>query len=103
MVGTGHREKIGGRKNGEKTDRFGTEPIYGIPDDCGSKQAHQLHGTKEQAKEREREILFARGFGELDFTELGEKFGMEPKQAEMAYYYIIRKLRKGMGVRKDEF
>lgn len=47
--------------------------------------------------------MFARVFGELDFAELGEKFGMEPKQAEMAYYYIIRKLRKGMGVRKDEF
>ena len=58
---------------------------------------------RNRQKEREREILFARGFGELDFTELGEKFGMEPKQAEMAYYYIIRKLRKGMGVRKDEF
>lgn len=54
-------------------------------------------------KDRERRILFARVFGELDFAELGEKFGMEPKQAEMAYYYIIRKLRKGMGVRKDEF
>ena len=54
-------------------------------------------------KERERRILFARVFGELDFTELGEKFGMEPKQAEMAYYYIIRKLRKGMGGRRDEF
>ena len=63
----------------------------------------QLAKCINRLKEREREILFARGFGELDFTELGEKFGMEPKQAEMAYYYIIRKLRKGMGVRKDEF
>ena len=44
-----------------------------------------------------------RVFGELNFVELGEKFGMEAKQAEMAYYYIIRKLRKGMGARKDEF
>ena len=51
----------------------------------------------------ERKILFARVFGELDFKEFGMKFGMEARQAEMAYYYIIRKLRKGMGVRKDEF
>ncbi len=58
---------------------------------------------RNRQKDRERRILFARVFGELDFAELGEKFGMEPKQAEMAYYYIIRKLRKGMGVRKDEF
>lgn len=58
---------------------------------------------RNRQKERERGILFARVFGELNFVELGEKFGMEPKQAEMAYYYIVRKLRKGMGVRKDEF
>ena len=63
----------------------------------------QLAKCISRLKERERRILFARVFGELDFRELGEKFGMEPKQAEMAYYYIIRKLRKGMGVRKDEF
>lgn len=63
----------------------------------------QLAKCINRLKERERGILFARVFGELDFTELGEKFGMEPNQAEMAYYYIIRKLRKGMGVRKDEF
>lgn len=30
--------------------------------------------------------------------ELGEKFGMKPKQAEMAYYYVIRKLRKELEV-----
>ena len=63
----------------------------------------QLAKCINRLKDRERGILFARVFGELDFTELGEKFGMESKQAEMAYYYIIRKLRKGMGVRKDEF
>ena len=49
-------------------------------------------------KERDRKLLFARVFGELSFTELGEKFGMNPKQAEMAYYYIIRKLRKELEV-----
>lgn len=63
----------------------------------------QLAKCISRLKDRERRILFARVFGELDFTELGKKFGLEPKQAEMAYYYIIRKLRKGMGVRKDEF
>ena len=26
------------------------------------------------------------------FAELGERFRMEPKQAEMAYYYVLRKL-----------
>ena len=45
-------------------------------------------------KERDRGILFARVFEELTFSEVGEKFQMEPKQAEMAYYYILRKLRK---------
>lgn len=63
----------------------------------------QLAKCISRLKERERRILYARVFGELDFTELGRKFGLESKQAEMAYYYIIRKLRKGMGVRKDEF
>ena len=45
-------------------------------------------------KERDRGILFARVFEELTFSEVGEKFQMEPKQAEMAYYYMLRKLRK---------
>lgn len=63
----------------------------------------QLAKCISRLKDRERRILFARVFGELNFTELGKKFGLESKQAEMAYYYIIRKLRKGMGVRKDEF
>jgi hypothetical protein len=35
MFQIGH-EKTGGRKNGEKTDRLGAEPIHGIPDGgCG--------------------------------------------------------------------
>ncbi len=45
-------------------------------------------------KERERRILFARVFSELSFEELGTVFDMTPYQAEMAYFYIIRKLRK---------
>ena len=63
----------------------------------------QLAKCINRLNSRERKILFARVFGELNFKELGTKFGMEAKQAEMAYYYIIRKLRKGMGVGKDEF
>lgn len=77
---------------------------YGESSECMPEiDSIQLAKCINRLKERERGILFARVFGELDFTELGEKFGMEPRQAEMAYYYIIRKLRKGMGVRKDEF
>ena len=52
----------------------------------------------DRLKKRDRRILFARVFGELTFVELGEKFGMKPKQAEMAYYYVIRKLRKELEV-----
>lgn len=52
----------------------------------------------DRLKNRDRRILFARVFGELTFVELGEKFGMKPKQAEMAYYYVIRKLRKELEV-----
>lgn len=55
-------------------------------------------------KERERRILFARVFGELTFEQIGERFEMKPKQAEMSFYYILRKLRKELEVnKKDEF
>lgn len=55
-------------------------------------------------KDRERRLLFARVFGELTYAELGERFGMKPRQAEMAYYYVIRKLRKELEVNyKNEF
>lgn len=42
-------------------------------------------------------------FGELSFDELGTMVGLQPKQAEMAYFYTIRKLRKELGAKKDEF
>lgn len=45
-------------------------------------------------KKRDQEILTARVFGEQDFSEIGPAHGLTAKQAEMAYYYIIRKLRK---------
>ncbi len=55
-------------------------------------------------KDRDRRLLFARVFGELTFAELGEKFDMKPKQAEMAYYYVIRKIRKQLEVNdRNEF
>ena len=53
-------------------------------------------------KDRDRTLLFARVYGELTFAELGEQLQMEPKQAEMAYYYVLRKLRKELK-EKDEF
>lgn len=53
-------------------------------------------------KNRDRILLFARVYGELTFAELGKQFQMEPKQAEMAYYYVLRKLRKELNG-KDEF
>ena len=45
-------------------------------------------------KERERRLLFARLFGQMSYEELGMLFLLKPKQAEMAYYYALRKLRK---------
>lgn len=54
-------------------------------------------------KERDRKLLFAKVFGELSFVELGKLFRLEPKQAERAYYYVLRRLRQELGVRRDEF
>ncbi len=65
-------------------------------------ESDRLAKAISRLKGRDREILFARVYGELTFTQLGERFHMEPKQAEMAYYYVLRKLRKEMGG-KDEF
>ena len=61
-------------------------------------ESEKLIKAVNRLKEREREILSARVFGELTFEELGEKFDMKPKQAEMAYYYAVRKLRKELEV-----
>ena len=65
-------------------------------------ESEKLLKAVSRLKERERKLLFARVFGELTFTELGEKFGMKTKQAEMAYYYVLRKLRREMNG-KDGF
>lgn len=67
-------------------------------------ESEKLLKAIDRLKDRDRKLLFARVFGELTFAELGEKFGMKPKQAEMAYYYVIRKLRKELeGNHKNEF
>jgi len=59
-------------------------------------ESDRLAKAISRLKDRDREILVARVYGELTFAELGERFHMEPKQAEMAYYYVLRKLRKEM-------
>ena len=65
-------------------------------------ESNRLAKAISRLKGRDREILFARVYGELTFAQLGEHFHMEQKQAETAYYYVLRKLRKEMGG-KDEF
>ncbi len=67
-------------------------------------ESEKLLKAIDKLKARDRRLLFARVFGELTFAELGEKFDMKPKQAEMAYYYVIRKLRKELEVSlRNEF
>ena len=65
-------------------------------------ESDRLAKAISRLKDRDRELLFARVYGDLTFVDLGERFRMEPKQAEMAYYYILRKLRKEMNG-NDEF
>lgn len=53
-------------------------------------------------KKREQEILMDRVFLEQDFADIALAHELTAKQAEMAYYYIIRKLRKELeGKRYD--
>lgn len=66
-------------------------------------ESSDLEKAIDRLKEREKTLLFARVFGELSFDELGTLVGLQPKQAEMAYFYTIRKLRKELGAKKDEF
>ena len=54
-------------------------------------------------KEREKKLIFGRVFEELEFEELGKRLGITGKQAEMAYYYVIRKMRRRMEGTTDEF
>ena len=38
----------------------------------------------------------------VSFAEIGEILEMKPKQAEMAFYYVIRKLKKELEVKKAD-
>lgn len=60
-------------------------------------EGEQLVKALMKLKEREHRILFSRIFGEQSFQDIGLEFNMTPKQAEQAYYYAVRKLRKELG------
>ena len=47
-------------------------------------------------------LIFARLFGDLSFQEIGNMFLLNEKQAQMAYYYALRKIRKELE-KKNEF
>ncbi|WP_455616883.1 hypothetical protein [Eisenbergiella sp.] len=64
-------------------------------------QEQKLISTIAGLKKREKALIFGRVFEELEFEELGKRHDISGKQAEMAYYYAIRKIRKQMGGRKD--
>ncbi len=66
-------------------------------------ESNELLTELAKLKERELQILFGRVYGELSFAELGSRFNMSTKQAEMLYHYIIRKLRKKMEAYLNEF
>lgn len=67
-------------------------------------ESEKLLKAIDKLKDRDRQLLFARVFGELTFAELGEKFCMKPKQAVMTYYYVILKPGKELEVSlKNEF
>lgn len=51
---------------------------------------------------KEKNVIFARIIGELSFKEIGAMLNLKPKQAEMLYYYVLRKLRKELK-NKNEF
>lgn len=53
-------------------------------------------------KQRDQDILMARVFKEQSFEEIGQEHGLSAKQAEMAYYYVIRKIRKELEGRRYE-
>ena len=64
-------------------------------------EGEQLVKVLKRLSEQERRILFCRIFGEQSFQDIGEGLGMAPKQAEQAYYYVVRKLRKKLGVKNN--
>lgn len=52
-------------------------------------------------KEKERKVFLAKVLGELSFDEIGQILNLRTKQAEMLYYYVLRKLRRELK-NKDE-
>lgn len=48
----------------------------------------------ERLKEKEQDIVFQRIFLEHSFNQIGKKWNMTEKQAQQAYYYAIRKMRR---------
>ncbi|HJC23239.1 MAG TPA: hypothetical protein H9761_05985 [Candidatus Eisenbergiella merdavium] len=52
-------------------------------------------------KEKERKVFLAKALGELSFDEIGQILNLRTKQAEMLYYYVLRKLRRELK-NKDE-
>lgn len=86
---------------------FFGEPQYAVLEDWETfhdfllaLESDNLIRALNKLKDRDHKLLFARVFGEMTFEELGRKFGMKPKQAEMSYYYILRKLRKELEAKK---
>lgn len=86
---------------GEKTT-FIMEDWRRFRDFIDMMESEKLADVIGQLKEREKTLLFARALGELSFKELGEELGLKPKQAEMAYFYVLRKIRKKLEAKKDE-
>ena len=53
-----------------------------------------LNKAIKKLKDRDKQILCARVFGELELAKIGVLVGLNRRQTEMAYYYILRKLKK---------
>lgn len=86
---------------GEKTT-FIMEDWRRFRDFIDMMESEKLADVIGQLKEREKTLLFARALGELSFQELSEELGLKPKQAEMAYFYVLRKIRKKLEAKMDE-
>lgn len=65
-------------------------------------ESQRLIKAVRRLKEREKTLLFAKVYGELSFKQMGDLLRIKPKQAEMAYYYVVRKLRKELEAIRDE-
>ena len=64
-------------------------------------EGERLVKALKKLKERERQILFERVFGEQSFLDIGKELDLTSTQAEQVYYYAVRKLRKELGVKTD--